>query len=113
MPTDPGILMCAIYWPKPMMLLGHRHRTSTMRRQCNEPTKTAPGECGCAIPSSLEVDTDGDSYVDCVDVCPSNEHCDFTRTFFLSPFLTVQNPVCSSSRIAQLIIALVRPSASG
>lgn len=35
----------------------------------DEPGKTEPGQCGCAIP---DTDTDGDGTADCMDECPEN-----------------------------------------
>ncbi|TAJ18205.1 MAG: hypothetical protein EPO68_08275, partial [Planctomycetota bacterium] len=35
----------------------------------NDPSKSAPGICGCGVP---EVDTDGDATPDCVDGCPTD-----------------------------------------
>lgn len=35
----------------------------------NDPNKLEPGVCGCNI---LDVDTDGDGFADCVDVCPND-----------------------------------------
>ena len=34
-----------------------------------DPSKLEPGICGCGIP---DVDTDGDGFADCVDVCPND-----------------------------------------
>ncbi|MEK6644829.1 MAG: thrombospondin type 3 repeat-containing protein [Planctomycetota bacterium] len=34
-----------------------------------DPDKTTPGECGCGVP---DIDTDGDAWLDCTDVCPNN-----------------------------------------
>ncbi|MEK6643144.1 MAG: thrombospondin type 3 repeat-containing protein [Planctomycetota bacterium] len=34
-----------------------------------DPTKTAPGQCGCGVP---DTDTDGDSTADCNDGCPND-----------------------------------------
>ena len=35
----------------------------------NDPAKTAPGVCGCAVP---DTDTDSDGVVDCLDGCPDD-----------------------------------------
>jgi hypothetical protein len=39
----------------------------------NDPTKTAPGACGCGV---AETDTDGDGVADCVDNCPTQPNAD-------------------------------------
>ena len=36
----------------------------------NDPAKTAPGICGCGV---ADVDTDGDTVPDCIDVCPEDK----------------------------------------
>jgi hypothetical protein len=44
----------------------------------NDPNKAAPGQCGCGV---LDIDTDGDTFADCVDNCdnianPNQADCD-------------------------------------